>query len=353
MRRNPAAQVRFVGTPGGVEARIVPQAGFDLTFINIKGLVRVGLKSQVRVVLLLPKCFLDVRKLLRAYMPDVVIGGGSYVSGPVVLLAALMRIPTLVMEAHVRPGLTNRTLSHVIDKAAVWYESALPYFHGKGVVTGNPVRREFLEMVSKHHNDSDIHVLIYGGSQAAHAVNEAVIASLEHLEGYRNVLHFLHETGDSDYEKVSSAYRSAGWQERADVRRRIEDMPAAYAGADVIICRAGASTCAEITAAGKAAIMIPFPFAADDHQVQNARALEKAGAVAVILQQDLSGERLAKDLGFLISTPERIGQIETASRKLARPDATKVIVDLVEQLIRRKRHPSNGMSHLSSGSASL
>ena len=342
MRREPTAQVKFVGTPGGMEERIISPAGFDLAFIDVKGLVRVGLTAQLRGLLLLPKSFLAVRRLIRDFAPDVVVGGGSYVSGPVVLTAALMGIPTVVMEAHARPGVTNRILARVVDKAAVWYETALPYFHGKGVVTGNPVRREFFDIPIKPHNGSDATVLVYGGSQAARAINEAVVAALDHLEPYRPNLRFVHETGASDYEQVLSAYRAAGWEASADVRKRIDNMPAAYAAADVIICRAGASTCAELAAARRAAILIPFPFAADDHQRQNATALQQTGAACIILQHELSGERLAQDLGSLLANPDRIKQMESAARKLARPDAAKVTVELIEQLVQAKRAARKG-----------
>lgn len=336
VRRAPAAQVRFVGTPRGMEARIIAPAGFDLTFIEVKGLVRVGLTAQLRGLSLLPKGFLAVRRLIREFAPDVVVGGGSYVSGPVVLTAAVMGIPTLVMEAHVRPGITNRILARVVDKAAVWYESALPYFHGKAVMTGNPVRREFFDIPRKPHHGSGATVLVYGGSQAAHAINEAVIDALAHLEPYRPQLNFIHETGAADYERVLNAYRDAGWEARADVRQRIDNMPAAYAAADVIVCRAGASTCAELAAAGRAAILIPFPFATDDHQRQNAKALQQTGAACIILQHELTGERLAQELSSLLANPDRIEQMEDAGRKLARPDAAAVTVELIEQLIQAR-----------------
>ncbi|MDT4898170.1 MAG: UDP-N-acetylglucosamine--N-acetylmuramyl-(pentapeptide) pyrophosphoryl-undecaprenol [Acidobacteriota bacterium] len=333
MRRDAQSEVRFVGTARGLETRLVPQAGFELSLIESAGLKNVGMGARLRGLLVLPKSFFAARRLIRAFQPDIVVGAGGYVSGPVLLTAALMRIPTLVMESNALPGFTNRRLARFVDQAAVTFEAALPYFRGKGVVTGNPVRREFFDIPPKSRDATRFSVLIFGGSQGARAINESMIAALTELEDERDVLRITHQTGEADFEKVSAGYTDAGWGENADVRRYIDNMVAEFAQADLIICRAGATTSAELVAAGKAAIMIPFPQAADDHQRKNAEALQTAGAARMILQQELTGERLAEEITALVKAPDDLTRMEEASRKLARGDAAAATLELMEKLI--------------------
>jgi UDP-N-acetylglucosamine--N-acetylmuramyl-(pentapeptide) pyrophosphoryl-undecaprenol N-acetylglucosamine transferase len=266
-----------------------------------------------------------------------VIGAGGYVSGPVVLTAALLKLPTLVMESNALPGWTNRVLARFVDKAAVSFDAALPFFRGKAVVTGNPVRREFFEIPDRTHEPSKFSILVFGGSQGAHAINEAMIAALPSLESLKDVLRITHQTGETDFERVNSGYVNAGWSERASVRKYIENMVAAFAEVDLVVCRAGATTTAELIAAGKASIMIPFPLAADDHQRRNAEALEQANAGRMILQSDLSGERIAEAILTLAREPERIILMEQAARKLAKGDAAAAVVEMVEELVSSKQ----------------
>ena len=332
MWRDASSKVKFVGTARGLENRLVPQAGFELSLIESAGLKNVGVAALLRGLWLLPKSFLAARRLIREFQPDVVVGAGGYVSGPVLLTAARMRVPTLVMESNALPGFTNRRLARFVDRAAVSFAAALPYFHGKGVVTGNPVRREFFDIPAKPRDAARLSLLIFGGSQGARAINEAMMAALPHLAKHRSVLRITHQTGELDYERVQRAYLDTGWGETSDVRRYIDDMVAAFAATDIIISRAGATTCAELAAAGKAAIMIPLPTAADDHQRKNAEALQAAGAARMILQQDLSGERLANEIASLVAAPDEITRMEESSRKLRRGDAAKATVDLIEKL---------------------
>jgi UDP-N-acetylglucosamine--N-acetylmuramyl-(pentapeptide) pyrophosphoryl-undecaprenol N-acetylglucosamine transferase len=336
-RRDPKSEIRFVGTARGLENKLVPQAGFELSLIDSAGLKNVGTIARARGLLVLPKSFLAARSLIKAFRPDVVVGAGGYVSGPVVLTATLMKLPTLVMESNALPGWTNRVLARFVDKAAVSFEAALPFFRGKAVVTGNPVRREFFEIPDRQHELGEFSILVFGGSQGAHAINEAMIAALPVLAGLRDVLRVTHQTGEADFGRVNSAYLAAGWGERAGVTKYIDNMVAAFAGADLVVCRAGATTTAELTAAGKASIMVPFPLAADDHQRRNAEALERAGAGRMILQQDLSGERLAREIATLVNEPERITTMEQAARKLARGDAAVAVVDLLEEQVGRRQ----------------
>lgn len=331
-RRRPEAEVRFVGTARGLENRLVPQAGFQLSLIESEGLKNVSAVARARGLLLLPKSFFAARRLIREFRPQIVIGAGGYVSGPVLLTAAMMRIPTLVMESNALPGWTNRTLARFVNKAAVSFEASLPFFRGKGVVTGNPVRREFFEIEKKPGSAGQVTILVFGGSQGARAINEAMIAALPQLSAIKDRVRITHQTGEADFERVSAGYEAASWRERVEVRRYIDDMVAAFAESDLVICRAGATTTAELIAAGKASVMVPFPFAADDHQRKNAEALEHAGAARMILQHELTGERLANELQELIEAPAQITEMERASRSFARGDAAAAVVDIVFEM---------------------
>jgi UDP-N-acetylglucosamine--N-acetylmuramyl-(pentapeptide) pyrophosphoryl-undecaprenol N-acetylglucosamine transferase len=333
MRRDPASTVRFVGTARGLETRLVPKAGFELSLIDSAGLKNVSLVARLKGLAILPKSFLSAQQVIRAFQPDVVVGAGGYVSGPVVLMAALMRKPTLVMESNALPGWTNRVLARFVNRAAVSFEQALPYFRGKAVVTGNPVRREFFEIPAKRREPGKLSLLIFGGSQGARAINEAMIAALPNLKSLPIALRIKHQTGPADFEKVKAGYAAAGWNEQVAVTSYIDDMMNDFAAADLVICRAGATTTAELIAAGKASIMIPFPYAADDHQRKNAEALQAAGAARMIVQQELNGERLVKEIETLAREPQQIDRMEEASRKLARGDSAKAAVDLIEGLM--------------------
>jgi len=332
MRRGPSSVVRFIGTAHGLETRLVPKAGFELSIIESAGLKNVGLVAKMRGLLLLPQSIFTARRVIREFRPDIVVGAGGYVSGPVLLAAWLIGRPTMVMDSNALPGWTNRVLARFVDKATVSFAEALPYFRGKGVLTGNPVRSEFFEIPARQRDGSHISLLVFGGSQGARAINEAMIAALPKLE--KQSLRVTHQTGEVDLEKVQRGYEAAGWKDNADVRPYIDDMMKEFAKADLIISRAGATTSAELVAAGKAAIMVPFPLAADDHQRKNAEALQTAGAARMILQKDLNGERLANEISSLLKQPDEIDRMEIAGRKLARRDAAAVTVDLMEEVVK-------------------
>ena len=332
-RRDPDATVRFVGTSRGLETKLVPQAGFELSLIESAGLKNVSVVARMKGLAILPQSFVSARRVIREFGPDVVVGGGGYVSGPVVLMASLMRRPTLVMESNALPGWTNRVLARFVDRAAVSFEQALPYFRGKGVVTGNPVRREFFEIPPKRREPGVLSLLVFGGSQGAHAINEAMIAALPGFNQLPVTLRIKHQTGAADFEKVNAAYAAAGWNEHAQVRSYLDNIMSDFAQSDLVICRAGATTTAELIAAGKASIMIPFPYAADDHQRKNAEALQAAGAARMIVQQELNGDRLLAEIRGLSQDSLEIDRMEQASKGLARGDAAVSVVNLIGDLV--------------------
>ena len=331
MRRDEKSVVKFVGTKRGLETKLVPQNGFELATIDSAGLKNVGLIGKLKGLFVLPKSFLEARRLIKNFKPDVVVGAGGYVSGAVLLMASALRVPTLVMDSNALPGFTNRRLAPFITKAALTFAEALPFFGKKGVVTGNPVRKEFFEIEPKERG-AKINLLIFGGSQGARAINNAMADALEKLP--EDKLQITHQTGEFDFEKIKEIYARSGFS-GADVRSFITNMVEEFAKSDLIICRAGATTCAELSAAGRASIMIPLPTAADDHQRKNAEALKAAGAARMILQRDLNGETLAKEILDLINAPEKISAMEQAAKKLARADAAKETVDLITIISRQ------------------
>jgi UDP-N-acetylglucosamine--N-acetylmuramyl-(pentapeptide) pyrophosphoryl-undecaprenol N-acetylglucosamine transferase len=328
--RDADTEVLFVGTARGLEKILVPENGYQLALINSAGLKNVGFVGKVKGMIVLPRSFWEARKILRDFKPDVVVGAGGYVSGPVLLTAHFMGFPTVVMDSNALPGFTNRNLARFVDKAALAFEAAKPFFGSKAVITGNPVRGEFFDIEPRHPGKT-INMLIFGGSQGARAINQAMIAALPLLNGHKDDLAITHQSGEANFDIVKAGYERAGW-ERADVRPYIHNIAEAFADADLIICRAGATTCAEIAAAGRAALMVPLPTAADDHQRKNAEAMVEKGAGRMLLQADLSAERLAAEINDLIGNPEQLSQMGEAARGIAKPDAAQLTVDLIEEL---------------------
>ena len=337
LRRQPDARVTFAGTARGIEVRVIPREGFELDLLRSAGLKGTSPIARVRGVLLLPLGGLDAWRILSRRQPDVVIGVGGYSSGPVVLAAALRRIPTLLMEQNAVPGLTNRTLARWVDAAAVTFDETLTYFGRRGFVTGNPVRAEFFE---KHNgqepadvNRSAPRVLIFGGSQGAHAINMAMVEAAPRLAAHPGRLAITHQTGERDLEHVRDGYRRAGLEAR--VEPFLFDMDREVKAADLVVCRAGATTLAELTAAARPALLIPLPTAADDHQRKNAEVLARAGAAELIEQRSLSGSGLADRIVALASDAPRRAAMARAAQALAKPDAARDIADKVLELAGR------------------
>jgi len=325
-RRNPERAIVFVGTPRGLESRLVPRAGYPLELLPILPLKRVGLPGALRGLCALPWSLLRATALVRRLRPASVLGVGGYAGGPLVLVAALLQVPTVILEPNAKPGFTNRILRRFVRHAACAYEEARREFGGKGVLTGNPVRGGFASLPRKAHRPP-LTLLAFGGSQGSMVLNQALTAALPYLPG-ATALRIVHQTGPAMHQAVAAAYAAA--PREAEVLPFLDDMDQHFAQADLVLSRSGATTCAELTAAGKAAVLVPFARAADDHQLVNARALASAGAAHVIEERELSGETLAKRIGELIESPERIEAMEHASRRLARPDAAARVADLLE-----------------------
>jgi UDP-N-acetylglucosamine--N-acetylmuramyl-(pentapeptide) pyrophosphoryl-undecaprenol N-acetylglucosamine transferase len=273
---------------------------------------------------------LQARRLIRSFAPGIVVGVGGYSSGPVVLAAWWLGKPTLIMEPNAYPGLTNRLLAPVVNRAALALPDAGRYFGKKAVVTGIPVREEFQRLPGRVRRAGQISLLIYGGSQGSRALNSIVCSSLLDLKEFGSGLRLVHQTGERALEEVRQAYREAGVE--GEVQAFFPRIYQQFGDADLILSRAGASTVAELTAAGKAAMLVPFPGAADDHQTRNARALEQHGAAKMIPESEWQPGRLARELRHFMEHPEEIARMEEAAQQLARPEATRRIADLIEEL---------------------
>ena len=331
LSRRPHLRISFAGTAQGLEAKILPREGFELDLLRSGGLKGKSLGARARGAALIPVGLFDAWRIVSARRPDLVIGVGGYSSGPVVLVAAVRGTPTMILEQNAVPGLTNRLLAPVVRAVAVTFESTRTFFGPKAFVSGNPVRPEFLEAAEPQRESStngdtpDVGVLVFGGSQGAHAINLAMVAAAPKLAGVRPPLRVTHQTGERDVEVVRAAYRAAGLA--AEVEPFLYDMGRRLRQADVIVCRAGATTLAEVAAAGRAAILVPLPTATDDHQRRNAEALAAAGAADMLVQADATGDELAKRVLALASDGTRRLQMGRAVQRLARPDAAKVIVD--------------------------
>jgi UDP-N-acetylglucosamine--N-acetylmuramyl-(pentapeptide) pyrophosphoryl-undecaprenol N-acetylglucosamine transferase len=334
LRRVPNARVSFAGTERGLEARIVPKEGFELDLIRSAGLKGKSIADRARGAVLVPVGLIDAWRLVAKRRPHVVMGVGGYSSGPVVLAAALRRIPTLVLEQNAIPGLTNRMLAPWVRSAAVTYEQTLTFFSGKGFVSGNPVRQEFFDSSKfEGRRSKSPAVLVLGGSLGAHAINMAVVAAAPLLFQRLPGLVLVHQTGDRDLSSVRAAYQRAGVDARAEPF--LDEVAAEMAAADVVICRAGATTLAELAAAGRPAVLVPFPGATDDHQRRNAGVLSTAGAAVVIDQRELTPDRLADVTATLLADADSGRRMAQAMRTFARPDAAAVIVDRLLDLAGR------------------
>lgn len=324
--REPDAVIKFVGTRRGIEARVLPELGWDVEFIEVSGLKTVGAASAVKGIFRLPKAMLQARRIVKAFAPDAVIGVGGYASGPVVLAARMAGIRTAICEQNSIPGLTNKLLGRVVKNVFLSFDESKRFFNAKKIVmSGNPVRRDLVQklLTAGASPDAKVHVLIVGGSQGAVAVNELASKALASIKDV--ALAIVHQTGEKDLEPTTARYREAGVT--ADCRAFIKDMAAAYGRADLIIGRAGATTVAELAIAGKPAIFIPYPFAADNHQELNAREMADKGAALMFRQADLTAEKLADALRPLLTDATKRNEMGAAMKALAKPEAASAVVE--------------------------
>lgn len=336
-----AVRVFFIGTERGIEARVVPREGYEIRFIRSEGLVGKSMLRTMRSLLKVPLSLMDARRLLREIEPDLVFGVGGYSSGPVLLCARMMGIPSMIHEQNTMPGLTNRMLGKLVDTVAVTYHESIKDFPpDRTYLTGNPVREEIL------HGDRErgyrifsldrdrFTICVFGGSLGAHSINSAVSEALAGLEPLKEKIQFLHQTGEKDCDAVKSVYRAREF--RGTVVPFAHEMADAYAVADLVISRAGATTLAELTACGKAAILVPYPYAAGNHQEINARKLWDMGAAQMILDRELSGDTLAEAIKHLIEDPEAIAEMERISKSLGSREAGKKVVNLMMGMLKKK-----------------
>ncbi len=314
----------FVGTDRGIETRLVPAAGFELHLIAVGQLKSVSLATRLATLAGLPRAVFQSLRILRQVRPQVVIGMGGYASGPVMLAAALAGVPTVAFESNFVPGFANRRMAPFVQAAAVQFEETARYFR-RAEVTGVPVRPEFFDLPPRP-PDAPPSLLVFGGSQGARALNRVVLDCLPALSQALPGLRIVHQTGERDYNDAQAAYAASAVS--AVVTPFIEGMAQAFGGADLLLCRSGASTVAEIAAAGKAAILVPFPRATDDHQRRNAEALVRQGAAEMILEADLTPERLLRTVAGLLGDRARLHAMGAAARRLAHRDAARAIVEL-------------------------
>lgn len=333
--RRPDASALFVGAAGGVEATILPRRGYAFRGLHAPQVSGTGLRRRLAAATRLPGTVRQALRFLREFRPQAVFGVGGYASVPTMVAAVLARVPRVIHEQNAIPGLANRTLGGMASAVAVSFPDTVRFFPaGRTQVTGNPVRAEIREGDPRSARQrlglapEAFTVLVFGGSQGAHRVNGAILAALPVLAHERTDLQFIHATGTHDLADVRRAYETGGV--RARVEPFIDDMALAYQAADFVICRAGAGTVFELAAVGKPALLVPFPYAANDHQRLNAEVVVRAGGAWILLDQHCDGPRVVASVRAAREKPERLAEMGRQARTLARPDAADRIVDLLE-----------------------
>jgi UDP-N-acetylglucosamine--N-acetylmuramyl-(pentapeptide) pyrophosphoryl-undecaprenol N-acetylglucosamine transferase len=330
------AEVCFIGTSRGMETRLVPQAGYGLELIDVGQLNRVSLATQLKTLVALPRSVLHCVGLLRRWKPQVVVGVGGYASGPAVLAALLLRVPTLAFEPNAVPGLANRLIGKRIRAAAVNFAATLAFFRN-AELTGIPVRGEFFALPPRPAG-APPHLLIMGGSQGARALNQRMPEIAAALLAAVPGLTILHQAGARHAETTQAAYAASGAAaDRWKVQAFLEDMPKQFAASDLILARSGASTVAELAASGKPSLLVPFPQAADDHQRKNAEVLVEGGAARMLLEQDMSAAKLLETVTSLLSDREKLGEMAIRARTFAYPQAAARIAAMVVKLASSSR----------------
>jgi UDP-N-acetylglucosamine--N-acetylmuramyl-(pentapeptide) pyrophosphoryl-undecaprenol N-acetylglucosamine transferase len=336
-RRDPETRIVFVGSGRGIEARVVPVSGFDLELLPGTPLRGRRVAGKLAALGALGAATVRARALVMRFAPDAVIGLGGYASAPAVLAARSRRIPVVLLEQNAKPGMTTRFLARLADRVCVSFpETAAGFAAGQAVVTGNPVRSFTAAATAPDAAPRPgLTIAIVGGSAGAHRLNEAgpdLRAALADVPGVR----IIHQTGSADEAAVRAAYADRGATD-VDVRAFITDMGAVYGAADLIVCRAGATTIAELAAQGLPAIFVPYPHAADDHQRANAETLVRAGAARMVLDHEATGGRLGDEVRDILRSPDALPEMRRRMRQFARPDAADRVLAVVDELVTRRR----------------
>jgi UDP-N-acetylglucosamine--N-acetylmuramyl-(pentapeptide) pyrophosphoryl-undecaprenol N-acetylglucosamine transferase len=328
LSRGMGREVVLVGTQRGIEMKLVPQAGLPLETLRVAGLKGKGGATLLKNLAMLVPAMLDARRVLQKHKPVAAFGVGGYAAGPMLLAAWLERVPNIIFEPNAEPGFTNKVLARISKRIATGYEISAQIWGHKAIVTGCPVRPEFFSIVLRK-LEKPFRLLITGGSQGALPINRTFVDAMDRLAGRKNELAIVHQTGDRDYNAVRTAY--ARREIHAEVVPFLTNMAERFAWADVIVCRAGAITAAEVAAAGRAAIFIPFGRATDSHQLRNAQEMARVGAGRLISEAELTAEKLTAEIFSLLDQPQEIEKLSTAARELARPHAARDIVNLIEE----------------------
>jgi len=328
LSRGAEREVVLVGTERGIEMKLVPQAGLLLETLRVAGLKGKGGATLLKNLSMLGPAMIDAKRVLRKHKPIAAFGVGGYAAGPMMLATWLSRIPNIIFEPNAEPGLTNRLLARISTRIATGYEISARAWGKKAVVTGCPVRAEFFSIAPRL-PEKPFRLLITGGSQGALPINRAFVDAMDLLAARKDELSIVHQTGERDYNAVRTAY--ARREISAEVVPFLSNMAERFAWADVIVCRAGAITAAEMAAAGRAAIFIPFGRATDSHQLRNAQEMQNAGAGRLITEAQLSPQKLTGEIFSLLEQPRLIEDMSKAARNMARPHAVREIVDLIEE----------------------
>ena len=352
--RDDSTEVIFIGTEYGIEARVVPREGYPIKFLKAEGLVGVSTVKKVKAIVTTFFSIADSYKIIQTVRPDIVIGVGGYASGAAMLTAYLMSIPTMILEQNSIPGLTNKILGRFVRAVCITYQESISFFpKAKTFLTGNPVRMQILkgDIESAYRLFSLerglFTIFIFGGSSGAKSINMAIVNALNNMYDLKDKIQFLHQTGIRDYENIRESYRKTGF--KGTITPFIYQMGEAYAVADIVVSRAGATTLAELTALGKPAILIPYPYAAGQHQELNARKLLEMGAAKMIRDSELKGESLANNIREMYTNETMRAEMQRNSRAVGRPEACSKVVDIAMSLVKQSSVSGGVGSHLTKG----
>lgn len=328
------SQIFFIGTKAGLESKLVAEHGWQIDYLPFARLKGESRLSRMKSILMQPGLILKARKKLKKINPDLVVGVGGYASGPVVLAASIMKVPTLIMEQNSIPGLTNRILSKFVHKICVTFPNAIAYFKAaKVVLTGNPVRAEILDIKPELPSFKETFVLFcFGGSQGAKQINDAMLSSLKLIKNKKDIIHIIHQVGQhADIENIKNEYKREGIS--AEVYPFINDMGDCYSRSHLVICRAGATSITELMVTGRPSILIPYPYAANNHQLENAKYVEQNGGAQIVLNKDLNGEKISEIISHYMNKSDRLKEMSRACLAIAKRDAVKLIVDECFKLV--------------------